>query len=1399
MAKTSQPSTSQAPTILTWITGGVLTIATLAYFGPLWVVPAVATLIIGAIILPPPAMNGPRQNGHPTALPEEEKKLAAHRRFKAHGWDVVGRQGLIPNKQVRLAFLVCLGLGIITIGLPSVLTLPALLRIIMGVLAFTTTTGFEYVNRTSKGTHTPYAGTMFTHLTTNPTHLIVASISGIIGGGATGIILWVVQMVDATYPLWAGICLTLGVTVTISAFVGSLLARKTPVSEHKAYVQAAKTWDERWVSLQVVPAPNLKSHQETPWYCLDEFVAPTEIGAAKFTAVKGLEQVARVLSTPIVQVLPSPAIFESGPSLDQFDQNLFRVVTMDNGYPNITDPEVSEEDVMMALQVAFSTCAVNTQMPQILVGGVENMTLEQQVDDTAMSVNSEESGEPDEEEEEGFSPHPAGKAWNVQVGMPEGPGFKTVRSTFKPMLESILGVEVEVDHRAEVILVGALHDAAGFADNFPVDTTKFGSPQAYLDTLAEENEWDERWSQVLKTSEHAPTPQFPQRKTSTLAGGQELTLLPFMARQGMTPTDFTNLDSKLATTLRAAPFTSVTLYSGRAGVAHAQAFSVIWSHQSVPMSPDALKPKPIVRGVSVGADAWLITALVEKAFTAAKLPRPLVTEVYPLTKPRSRSHVWAAKMRLQATTLEEVRKKIVSLSTTLATAWLRVASTSDEGIIEIFMGGDPTNATFMNPETSTQLVAALDWEAAWAAANVVNFAGQVPTLTGVDRFPHNQEVQILDFALPSSISVERVRAAVAKLKTNTGNEFLEVLAGIDGPATMRIHACRTDPMPTQAPFDMNVLHEAISHLPLRVPIGTGVTGEPIFWDMKDDPHIKVIGRTGGGKSVGLQIPVFAFLLAGAEVVIIDVVKKAADFDFARPYAKAVASDYYTAAGVIDLVYEEVKRRVELNSTHGVGNIFELPNQIQPRPLLLVIDEFTSLIKLDSVPPASTDLEVEEKRQEILALNAAKQKLGTFAGKIGREARSAGVNLALGGQKLGVDDLAKVGASELKGQMSTVFVGKPKSQGDLMSALSAWEIAPDVGEAPPPGRGMWESFVSSPELMQVWFEPGKQAFFKQHLENELEPPPKNSFYDLSTFTGPAERGPLVEDITIEIPAPVEDLGVVEIDWDDQNETNNLREESNIKPPPTLTTTPAEATKPQPSTTNSLPPSQTSETPTVEADMEVDWETSLEEVGHTETVGYDDNTAEETSLTENPADKTRTVEADTAANSLEDTSMNEFLKLLETLDWDELTQAANEPFDDVPIIDVDAFLAPLEHETIPIFDSHAAVILDGSVRIRLSENLRMSLGELPCEIALAGAITDYQLWAEDLGREDLVQLPTPTAVSSWCASQNIDRVYYAGITTLNIPGTQSLTGPVNTASIEQALWKTTTSKQAEATPA
>jgi hypothetical protein len=231
--------------------------------------------------------------------------------------------------------------------------------------------------------------------------------------------------------------------------------------------------------------------------------------------------------------------------------------------------------------------------------------------------------------------------------------------------------------------------------------------------------------------------------------------------------------------------------------------------------------------------------------------------------------------------------------------------------------------------------------------------------------------------------------------------------------------------------------------------------------------------SGSGKSALIQPLVTKAIQAGYDVYVIDPIKGAADFKYAEPWLAGIAVDIFSAAELLKWIYANVVEKTrDLNSRFGTASFDQLPEKYRPRRTLIVVDEFTSLISTAKLPSKSKNADIMAERDAVEADNDARVSLGQMIAKMGREARSAGVVLVLGTQKLSAKMLDDVGGDSLKINLSRILLGKV-SDGDRMSALKDPQATPKPNTSDdvslPKGRGVVE-LSRKVAVIQTWWSP-----------------------------------------------------------------------------------------------------------------------------------------------------------------------------------------------------------------------------------------------------------------------------------------------------------------------------------------
>ncbi|MEH0110571.1 hypothetical protein V6N00_12745 [Tersicoccus sp. MR15.9] len=754
-------------------------------------------------------------------------------------------------------------------------------------------------------------------------------------------------------PIWA-LCLTGGVLATLA---GPWIRHATEA--WKLVVAARAEWAPRWTMLKIDPAPRLVARRTVGNATIDTFDAPASLGAVgmwtmgpKITPTVGSGSRIAVLSVPSTDATGAPMPGTKHPIR-------FEVAAWPSGAePDLTDPATTPEVVREFARA-------------VLVWTADEGGLGRPIAEDAHLLTTPGEG-------------PA--AWLISWSMPDGPNAEYLRTNARAGIAANAGTQALIDHRA-MSGMGSLYLGALTDPNTPWDQAAGVSTET-MRNLAEDDTWAHRWSVDLGLGPNYPKREVGTLKTAVLKGGRKITAVAFVNRNSITLADIRKLEPKLGASMNGAPFVSVTGYPGaKPGERHPQAFTVSWSEDPLPTKPDDIAPVPSPEGPKL-----LLAGLVNDAFRIARLAdRPEVRMVTCLSRDESRKHIWKIDLDLHGgVTLAELRAVAGKIRQHWGSEWLRIAHAED-GTISIVAGASPAKAKLKLPSHEQYLVR-LDWDQAFLDSKVFGVGGLVPELKAVTHLPHNESVLQVDFALPPGLDYATVKASTEKLKTATNNAFIEVRR-VDSAEMVRLLVAESNPLPERTDFDFAVVDGSGREVPFAV----GIDGEPITWDPVISPHALLAGVTRSGKSVMAQAYVYGMLAKGAEVYIVDPMKSAADFMFAKPYAQAIAVDIFEAAAVVEAVYAKVTQRKKVNAAHGVGSYHELPDP--PAPLVVLIDEFTSLMTLEPVPAPSDDPDEDAEREEVLAINAARKRIGMFTGKLAREAASAGVNLLLGTQKL----------------------------------------------------------------------------------------------------------------------------------------------------------------------------------------------------------------------------------------------------------------------------------------------------------------------------------------------------------------------------------------------------------------
>lgn len=918
----------------------------------------------------------------------------------------------------------------------------------------------------------------------------------IIGPGVLGAVLGIiVAPVLGQYSQWP-----LGWITAASIVVGGL-AGTYPAARHQALthwrqvLEHRRAWQDRFKSIKKEPAPRVEDLEhlgtgESKITVL-HLASNAAVGGSEWFLKNPDKLAATVGGSTSIAVAPVEQTDSKGqPKPGTVDAIKFDIIELPSSeaVPSLGDSKTDDQVTQQLLRAVFAQASAENK-ERFMPTGHEVITTSE------------------------------ARVLRVSIS---GIDVKTA-SKMLPQFSSVIGADVVADPMAAK-KTGVLYMGEFEAAEF---TEESGVTDDTIQYLLKEDWWNQRWADAIKKAENPPRPEWKTEASANLSDGTEVNSLVFVIRRGMTPEkDFFPFESEIATALEAYPFVSMTGFDDpratRDGERHRQAVSLRWAERAVPDSVENIAPVSRSK-----APQWVLASTINRGFLDAKLARPELVSASPISDGSSRKHLWQMHVRLYGgTTLAEVRKKRHQLMESWGVDYLRVAETRDG--VNIIAGADPQTVDIRD-RRAQQMLDALEWEQIFADSGITSESGTMPQLISTTPVEENPKVKILTFSLRNTgLALEAFTARVSKLKANSGNAFVQPQPSTSGkPNEVELVVCEEDPMPFPAPMSYDDADRRED-----LPFAVDVYGRIVAYSPKQSPHLLVSGTSNGGKSAGLMVMLYSALLRGWEIYIADPSKGGTDFFFSRDYIAGITGDLYEAAGMMRHVYQEVTRRKKLNEEHGVSKVSDLPDDVRPKRLLMILDEFTSLMLQEKPPEKSDNPEADAAREEVVKANAEKQTIGFLAGKIAREARSAEATLILATQKLDSTVLNSIqGATDLKSNMGRALFGAatlPEKQVALRNPYNA----PDLGESIPPGRGLWEPVTAGKaEAMQAWYDPGEQTAYGAALAQRLHPWPEDQRPDWKSHVRDVDDSPTVRKLDDEDPAVVEqDLGELDLDFD-----------------------------------------------------------------------------------------------------------------------------------------------------------------------------------------------------------------------------------------------------------------------------
>ncbi|MFE9483439.1 FtsK/SpoIIIE domain-containing protein [Streptomyces spororaveus] len=334
---------------------------------------------------------------------------------------------------------------------------------------------------------------------------------------------------------------------------------------------------------------------------------------------------------------------------------------------------------------------------------------------------------------------------------------------------------------------------------------------------------------------------------------------------------------------------------------------------------------------------------------------------------------------------------------------------------------------------------------AFLVRNVARRSDVQPVPPRIRRVRGSSTGMRVTLRLPAGLEPADVIAASERLRHAWGVHSVHVVQTKPGFVELRMtgyDVLRRVKMPRRRPYGQMV-----------VPVALREDGTAFVRDYLKVPHALTLGANQSGKSMYLRNLIAGLAPLRIALVGIDC-KRGVEQGRYAPRLSALAVTPEEASGLLDSLVGEMESRFDLLSDYGAADLWALPEEVRPVPIVLLVDEVAELFLVAS--------KKDEDRRD---------RMVTQLIRLGQMARAAGLYLEICGQRFG-SELGK-GATTLRAQLTGRVVHRVNDKQTAEMGLG--DIAPDAVVAVttiPPDRpgvavagdssGGW-SRIRTPEL------------------------------------------------------------------------------------------------------------------------------------------------------------------------------------------------------------------------------------------------------------------------------------------------------------------------------------------------
>ena len=302
---------------------------------------------------------------------------------------------------------------------------------------------------------------------------------------------------------------------------------------------------------------------------------------------------------------------------------------------------------------------------------------------------------------------------------------------------------------------------------------------------------------------------------------------------------------------------------------------------------------------------------------------------------------------------------------------------------------------------------------AFVVRNVARRSDVQPVPPKVRRVRGSSTGMRVTLRLPAGLEPADVVAASERLRHAWGVHSVNVVETKPGFVELRMtgyDVLRRVKMPRRVPSG-----------PMTVPVALREDGTAFVRDYLKVPHALTLGANQSGKSMYQRNLVAGLARLDVALVGIDC-KRGVEQRGYGPRLSALAVTPDEASGVLDALVGEMESRFDLLSEHGASDVWALPDEVRPVPVVLLVDEVAELFLVATKKD-------EERRDRMV----------TQMIRLGQMARAAGIFLEVCGQRFG-SELGK-GATALRAQLTGRVVHRVNDKQTADMGLG--DIAPDA--------------------------------------------------------------------------------------------------------------------------------------------------------------------------------------------------------------------------------------------------------------------------------------------------------------------------------------------------------------------